>query len=74
VSKSLTQFFIFILTFLGVVFINMPGALLVGQCFGLAAQPFWLYETGRTRQWGMFALALVFVFLYAFGIYNSIIG
>jgi hypothetical protein len=27
---------------------------------GLASQPFWLIETYRHAQWGMFALALVY--------------
>lgn len=31
-----------------------------GSLCGLAGQPFWLWTTWRTRQWGIFALAVVY--------------
>jgi hypothetical protein len=33
--------------------------------FGLAGQPFWLYATGSTAQWGMFALCVAYSLIWA---------
>lgn len=34
---------------------------------GLLGQPFWLYSTGSTGQWGMFALCCAYTAIYAKG-------
>lgn len=31
---------------------------------GLCGQPFWLYVTGSTHQWGMLAISLAYTALY----------
>lgn len=41
-----------------------------GWVVGLAAQPFWLWETLRAEQWGMFANAIVFTAIYFRGLIN----
>lgn len=30
--------------------------------FGLAAQPFWFYETASAGQWGIFAISFVYAY------------
>ena len=34
---------------------------------GLAGQPFWLYATATTQQWGMFALCCAYTAIYIKG-------
>lgn len=41
-----------------------------GFIVGLAAQPFWLYIAISTRQWGVFAVSVVFTANWAKGAYN----
>lgn len=35
---------------------------------GVLAQPFWLYATWKSAQWGMFALSIVYVVGWARGV------
>ena len=37
-----------------------------GIAFVLAGQPFWIIETRRNRQWGMFALSIWFTLAWGF--------
>lgn len=37
---------------------------------GLIGEPCWLYSTYQTAQWGIFALSVVFMFIWAQGLYN----
>lgn len=39
-----------------------------GFVVGLLSQPFWIAATWRARQWGMFALSMIYVFVWIFGI------
>ncbi len=41
-----------------------------GYIFGIASQPFWLYETFAEKQWGMFALSIWYCISWGQGIYN----
>jgi len=41
-----------------------------GFVFGLASQPFWLYTSYINKQWGVFLLSIIYVFSWAFGIYE----
>ena len=41
-----------------------------GFVFGLTAQPFWLYSTWNSKQWGMFFSAIIVTLSWAWGIYN----
>lgn len=41
-----------------------------GWIVGLAAQPFWLYETFHAAQWGMFANSIAVTGIYARGLRN----
>lgn len=43
----------------------------LGFIVGLAGQPFWLYSSFVSEQWGIFALSLFFVYLWSVGIYNN---
>jgi len=38
---------------------------------GLAGQPFWMYATYSTAQWGMFALTILYTLAWTQGIYNN---
>lgn len=40
--------------------------------FGLAGQPFWLYATYSTEQWGMFFLSILYSYAWALGIWNNL--
>ena len=39
-----------------------------GFVVGLVSQPFWILATWRARQWGMFGLSVIYVFVWIFGI------
>ena len=39
-----------------------------GFVAGLISQPFWILATWRARQWGMFGLSVIYVFVWVFGI------
>jgi len=41
-----------------------------GFVFGLASQPFWLITSYLNKQWGVFLLSIIYVFSWAFGIYE----
>ncbi len=42
-----------------------------GFIAGVVGQPFWIYETLRTEQWGMFIVSLWFIWSHARGIKNN---
>lgn len=50
---------------------STPGRFRYGFLVGLAGSPFWLYETSRTGQWGMFVVSLWFTFAHLRGIHNN---
>ena len=39
-----------------------------GWLIGLSAQPFWLYATWQSEQWGMFVLSIWYVYAWAKGV------
>ncbi len=41
-----------------------------GFVLGLVSQPFWLITSYLNRQWGVFLLSAVYVFSWAYGIYE----
>jgi len=41
-----------------------------GFIIGLVGQPFWLYVTFTSKQWGMFTLSLWYTYTWCLGIYN----
>lgn len=43
-----------------------------GYAIGTIAQPLWIYETWRAKQWGMFALSMVFLAGYLRGLWHWI--
>lgn len=44
---------------------------LPGCIFGLLSQPFWLIETMRAKQWGMFSVSILITFSWIIGIVRS---
>ncbi|MBU1001896.1 MAG: hypothetical protein KKE73_05190 [Proteobacteria bacterium] len=54
------------------IFLIAQGSLFAGCILGLAAQPFWIRETYRARQWGMFALSLWYTFAWSNGLFVSL--
>lgn len=41
-----------------------------GAIIGLCAQPFWLYATWQSEQWGMFTLSLIYTAGWARGVHT----
>jgi nicotinamide riboside transporter PnuC len=41
-----------------------------GFVIGLISQPFWLYSSYENKQWGIFLLSVIYIFSWAFGIYE----
>jgi len=41
-----------------------------GFVVGLTSQPFWLYTSYINKQWGVFVLSVIYIFSWAFGIYE----
>jgi nicotinamide riboside transporter PnuC len=41
-----------------------------GFVFGLASQPFWLITSYLNKQWGVLLLSVIYIFSWAFGIYE----
>jgi nicotinamide riboside transporter PnuC len=41
-----------------------------GFVFGLASQPFWLLTSYLNKQWGVFFLSIIYVFSWAYGLYE----
>ncbi len=39
--------------------------------FGLVGQPFWLYATYTTEQWGIFILAVFYTYAWFLGLKNN---
>lgn len=39
--------------------------------FGLLGQPFWMYVTYESQQWGMFALTFLYTWAWGNGFLNS---
>lgn len=39
--------------------------------FGLLGQPFWVYATYSTEQWGMFILTLCYTYAWYIGLWNT---
>lgn len=64
---SLAQVLIALLSGAGVFFVSI-GWMVSGCALGLMAQPFWVRETYRARQWGMFALSLWYSFAWLNGL------
>lgn len=42
-----------------------------GFVVGLCSQPFWLTATWQAEQWGIFALAVYYTFMWCVGIYRQ---
>ncbi len=66
----IAQLCIFTLSGASVWLLSEPVPGLTGYILGLASQPFWPYTSARSRQWGVFALSLVYVALWIRGISN----
>lgn len=41
-----------------------------GFVLGLISQPFWLITSYLNKQWGVFILTIVYVFSWAYGVYE----
>ena len=41
-----------------------------GFVFGLASQPFWLSTSYLNKQWGVFLLSIIYIFSWAYGLYE----
>ena len=41
-----------------------------GFVLGLISQPFWLITSYMNKQWGVFLLSAVYIFSWAYGIYE----
>ena len=68
--RSIEQAAIAILSFAAVSLcaVTDPGLQRWGFVVGLASQPLWIHQTYIARQWGMFALSVLYVFAWIGGI------
>jgi len=41
-----------------------------GYIIGLCGQPFWIYMSINTHQWGLLALTFVYIYNWSMGIHN----
>lgn len=64
------QALIFIFSCLSITLFARKRTFRWGFIVGLCGQPFWVYETLRLEQWGMFAISLYFAFTYLIGVRN----
>lgn len=65
------QVFIFILGGAAVLMVNIPATRRLAPLFGVASQPFWIYDTFVHAQWGMFGLSVVYTFGWLIGVYHE---
>jgi hypothetical protein len=71
VLMTISQVFIFILGASSIYLVGRNDKISkYGFIIGLMSQPFWLYSTSMDKNWGMFALCLVYTFSWINGIYN----
>lgn len=63
------QIIILLLGAAGVYFLNTQNQRKYGSILMLVSQPFWLYTTFTTNQWGMFALSLFYTICWIKGTY-----
>lgn len=68
VIDLITQVAIFVLGVGAIVLIARKNKW--GFVVGLCSQPFWFISTIRSEQWGIFALAVVYLFTWIYGIYE----
>lgn len=61
--------FVFGLTAVWLVNDPRPALRRWGPVSGLVSQPFWFYATITGHQWGIFAAAIVYTYLWARGFY-----
>lgn len=71
--NALTQSMILVCSTVGFAMVALGedrGVLLAGNIIGLAGQPFWLYSSHKTRQWGIFAQSCIFTLVWLAGIWR----
>ena len=73
-KKHFVQINIFIFSSISIYYLssNLEGAQKLGFIFGVISQPFWIYETYRSKQHGMFLLSLWYSFFWVRGLLNFI--
>jgi len=65
------QILILIFSCLSIFLFGSKGRFRYGFILGLAGQPFWIYETLKAEQWGMFLVSLWFTANHLRGIRNN---
>jgi len=50
----------------------VPAVAMYGPIFGIICQPFWFITSWQNKQWGIFALAVWYLFVWTFGFYNHL--
>lgn len=66
----ISQLAIFLLSSASIWLLSNPDPGIWGYILGWASQPFWIFATLRSRQWGMFAFSLVCGTFWLRGIVN----
>lgn len=66
----MSQFFLLVLTILAIALIQCERRKLrfIGSIVGVAAQPFWFYETYTNDQWGMLVVTCLMTIIYLWGV------
>lgn len=73
-KKQINQImlFIFSLTAVGLTQQNFcPDWIKYAPVCGILAQPFWIIESFRVKQWGVFWVSIAYTGIWIMGIYNN---
>ena len=72
----IVQFILSVLSIMAVAFSQSKSETLrrYACVAGLISQPFWMYATFIASQWGMFALAIIYTFIWGKSFVNNFIN
>jgi len=68
--ENINQIFILFFSSLSIFYLSGKKNIKCGFILGLCGQPFWLYTTFVSEQWGIFLVSFWFVFNYIRGLIN----
>lgn len=70
---SIDQIFLMIFGGLAIYLVNdkSPNLRKYACIFGLASQPFWLYASYKSQQWGVFIISFWYAFAWLRGVYYN---
>jgi len=66
--ENISQIAIFIMGVFSIFLISNKNKW--GFVVGLLSEPFWFYTSIHNKQWGLFAITVVYLFVWSWGIYK----